>query len=129
MQTMIKTQEDYQNSLEVQKKLCFYTSVIFVFSMLIGFFGLNSVLYSLTNSNILNWLVLVVCSILSLISGMMFLISFIQVKGLELNIIQYSDRNNIELRLKTVGLSILKSFIILTVLVFIAKFLTLAYFQ
>lgn len=129
MQTIIETQEEYHSSLEVQKKISFYTTSFFVFTVFISFFGLHSVIYSLTKYIILNYLVLVVCFIISFISGMMFLLAFAEVRSLESNIIEYSDRNNIELRMKSVEFSLITSFIISTVLVFIAKLLTLTYFQ
>lgn len=129
MQNIIETQEDYQGSLATHKKLCFYTLIIFVASNVFGFIGAISVLYGLTRYDIINWLILIVCSVLFLISSMMFVVSAIQVRSLERNIINYSDKNNIKLRLKTVGLTILKSLIFFCFLVFISQFLTLAYFK
>lgn len=100
----IETHDEYKSALNLHKKICQNTLGIFIFSVFTGFTGLSFIVFDLSEYREVNWIIFIFSSIISLLSGMMFLLSFIETMSLERNIIEFSELKKIKLNLKSVKL-------------------------
>lgn len=119
----IETHDDYKCAINLHRKIGQNTTGVFIFSVFSGFTGLSFIVFDLIEYREVNWIVFIFSSIMSLLSGMMFLLSFIETMSLERKIIEYSELKKIKLNLKSVKSSIVKAILFLCLLIFLAPFL------